>query len=77
MDLIIQSKKYTIKNDIWEKHVLMHPVRPKEALMSNIKVVFYKKEYTSTDIEQMILDEYSVHNNITNILIKAREKYNE
>ena len=72
----INSFKYFIADDIWNKHLQMHYIRPKEALISNLKMNFYNEKYTNKDIENMINNEYKIYSNISDIIDRAKEKYN-
>lgn len=77
MKIIINDSEYVIKDDIWEKHILMHPIRSKEALISNIKIVFDNRKFSSKDIENLIMNEYSLQMNMADIITNAREIYDD
>lgn len=74
MKLIIHNKIYNISDLIWEKHLAIHPVRPKDALLNNIDVVL-DNTFSEADIEKLIIDEFNVHSNFGNIVAEARNMY--
>lgn len=76
MMFYMDSSKYFIADDIWNKHLQMHYIRPKEALISNLKMNFYNERYTNKDIENMINNEYKIYSDISDIIDRAKEKYN-
>lgn len=76
MMFYMDSSKYFIADDIWNKHLQMHYIRPKEALISNLKMNFYNERYTNNDIENMINNEYKIYSDISDIIDRAKEKYN-
>lgn len=74
--IMFNGNEYQIDFSVWEKHLLMHPVRPEEALNSNMFICLSgKRNIVSKDIEKVILDEYYVHSNIDKIITEAEDKY--
>lgn len=53
--------------------VLMHPVRPEEALASNLRIIYGNDLVTSEDIESTIIDEYKMQINFADGLEKAEK----
>lgn len=74
MKLIINDEIYNISDSLWEKHLKMHPCRPKDALLNNIEVVL-GSTFSSKDIEKLIIDEFNIHSNFADIVSEARDMY--
>ncbi len=67
---------FYIKKEIYDKHCAMHPIRPEEALQSELSICYgYGTPVTEEMIERVIEDEFVVANNIEDIIRKARELY--
>lgn len=73
----VRNKDIEIHNEIWDKYVNMHPVRTFETFQSDIYMVFSDDNFDSKDVENMILDEYNIHSNFSNIIQKAENILNE
>lgn len=68
--------RFDIPEDIWTKHLVMHPKRPKEALQNNLSVCYgINSPVTSCMIEKVIEDEYRMYQSLPGIISKAREVY--
>lgn len=68
--------EYALDDDLWEKHVAMHPNRSEEALQSNLFICLNnKKNICVKDIEKVIEDEYYIHSHMDEIIAEAEEKY--
>lgn len=72
MEININDQTFFIDEKIWNKHIVMHPVRPIDALKSNIRIVLDDNNITSANIEKLILNEYEMLSNINTIVEKAR-----
>lgn len=73
-EFVFNSRSYLIDDSIWEKHLLMHPVRPAEAFASNLRIIYGNDLVTSEDIESTIIDEYKMQTNFADSLEEAETK---
>lgn len=73
-EFVFNSRSYLIDDSIWKKHLLMHPVRPEEALASNLRIIYGNDLVTSEDIESTIIDEYKMQTNFADSLEEAETK---
>ena len=70
--------QYEIAEDIWLKHISMHPVRPKEAMQNNLSACYgINTPVTSEMIEKVIEDEYRHWQDLPDTIMKARMKYEQ
>lgn len=68
--------QYEIAEDIWLKHTSMHNVRPEEALQSNLSIYYGRNiPVTSEMIEKVIEDEYRQYQDLPEMIMKAKMKY--
>ena len=74
-EFVFNNRNYLIDDSIWEKHLLMHPVRPEEALSSNLRIIYGNDLVTSEDIESTIIDEYKMQTNFADSLEEAEKIY--
>ena len=77
MKISILGNTYHIKDSVWKKHLQMHPVRPLEALKSNVRMALNSDSLDDEKIEAVIMDEYRVYANINVIISRAEQKYKE
>ncbi len=81
-EIILSNPRYGItgtfhiNKELYEKHYAMHPIRPEEALQSELPVCYgHGTPVTEKMIEKVIEDEYEIANNIGNIINEARGKF--
>ena len=68
--------RFKIDQVLWLKHRSMHSVRPEEALQNNLAVCYGTDTPVTTEmIEKVIEDEYRIRQDLPNIMVKARKKY--
>ncbi len=73
--IALNGKSYTISADLWARHCMMHPVRSEEALRSNLRAVYGKKPYSTSEIEESIAEEFDVQSRFGEIVLMAERTY--
>ena len=70
--------QFAISEDIWTKHLLMHPKRPEEALQNNLSVCYgINVPVTGCMIEKVIENEYRMCQRLPGIISQVREVYGQ
>ena len=77
MVIEVNNNNYIIDDEIWSLHELIHPIRPKDVLLSNIKLTLEDSQINSQNIEQIIKDEYDMLSNINQVIDNARDMYDK
>ena len=55
-EFTFNNKKYKVKDELWDIHTHIYPVKPVDVLFNNVLAIF-GSEFDSEDIEQLILQE--------------------